>query len=337
MNTKRLKSLVGRITPNGVLSKMTAHRTVIFTLHRVLSASAYQRQRFARSITMTDIGLETLLGNMRKHFEIVPLSYLYQSNRPNQCQSVRPKAILTFDDGWRDNYDVAYPILKATQTPATIFLSTNFISSPLGFWWQHLGEMLAYAKEEGQLRTSIKYHLRRLLPNSRALEIDCFEHPDQCIELIKQLHYDETLHIVTSLAEVTQIPLEPHGLTWAQCEEMSQHGISFGSHTLSHPRLSLLTTEQQHHELATSRKILEDSNLNYINAICFPYGDYNEHTLTQAAEIYDFGLTTDTGTLSAKRQGHNSYQLPRINLCQGLAQDIGRFHFRLLTACMKVA
>ena len=88
------------------------------------------------------------------------------------------------------------------------------------------------------------------------------------ISIIKEKHYNESLNITHKALQITGQKLISHGLNWSLCEEMSEHRISFGSHTLSHPRLSLLSPGCLENELLLSKLQIENRGLNYVNAIC---------------------------------------------------------------------
>jgi len=67
---------------------------------------------------------------LQKHFNVVPLGKLGILQIENSVhRTTKPHCVLTFDDGWKDFYDYAFPLLKKYKVPATVFLPTEFIRS----------------------------------------------------------------------------------------------------------------------------------------------------------------------------------------------------------------
>ena len=137
--------------------------------------------------------------------------------------------ILTIDDGYEDNYSLAYPILKQFGFPATIFLVSSY-----------LGQTNRWDRDE--------------ILTGRAL----------------------------------------FGLTAAK--EMQNDGISFGSHTRTHPFLTRLSQQQTREEICQSKADLEQNLGIRIRLFSYPYGDYDDQVAAAVKETgFDGACTTDTG------------------------------------------
>lgn len=88
-------------------------------------------------------------------------------------------------------------------------------------------------------------------------------------------------------------------LTVKQMKEMMSHGMSFQSHTVNHPDLSVTDNATQKAELTDSVDFLEDKLNTKVNTIAYPSGRYNQTTLDLAKKTYKLGLTTNEGLASA--------------------------------------
>lgn len=327
------KSLIGRLFGATLLPFLLRRKLVIFTFHRVLTTQEYANCRFEKSITVTDTGLASFLHHIKQHFDIIPLSQLTVESHNSPSENNKPQAVITFDDGWRDNYTLGLPLFRQYQIPATVFLSTAYIDSPLGFWWQHLGEMLTAANLNENQRQAIKDLILQTLGKPPALLQQEFNDVDALIHIIKRDHYDQAIELTQAIARLTNTELRPHGLSWEECREMSEHGIEFGSHTLNHPRLSLLQGDKLKTELADSKQRIIAQNINYVDAICYPYGDYNQAVVNESQRNYRIGLTTNSGIVAQNQRV--SLTLPRINVSEQVARHIGLLNYRLLKAAVK--
>jgi peptidoglycan/xylan/chitin deacetylase (PgdA/CDA1 family) len=127
-------------------------------------------------------------------------------------------------------------------------------------------------------------------------------------------------------------PWEPEGgerarlLTSAEVAELAEQGIEFGSHTLTHPQLTALGSEEVTRELAESRLALRERLGLDAAAIAYPYGDVDASVQQLAwACGYEFGLTTRDGTATFE---DDLLELPRIEIqpadtVEGFAEKLG--------------
>src|SRR5262249_12279768 len=129
------------------------------------------------------------LTMLKKHFAIVPLGALLK-NDGIAGRSARPRCVITFDDGWRDNYDLAFPILRRHGLPATIFLTTDFIGTDHAFWHTQLIYLFTPTvvtralRDERTLRaypSPVRHELRRLARGGPL----CTHVLDPLIEIVK--------------------------------------------------------------------------------------------------------------------------------------------------------
>lgn len=332
MKIKRFfKSAVGFGAGLGCLQYVLRNRTVIFMFHRVVDEEYYNRCTFQQSILITVPGFRSFLDWARNNFSIVPLSSFMDAYPPSFPATPQPTAVITFDDGWVDNYDNAFPLLQKQKIPATIFLSTNYIGSSLGFWWQSLGETLTNPNLSQANRNRIRNYLdeKLELPGNRG---NVFEAVDTAIETIKDKHPLQAEEITKDILETVGEKPVNQSLTWDQCREMSHHGIEFGSHTLSHPRLTQLDQAALTKELQDSKTQLYRNQINVVDAVCYPYGDCNETTLERAGNYYTLGVTTEKGLVDNKN--HKPLSLPRINVPEKVAVNRFLMQYRLLKAAL---
>lgn len=324
-----IKEIIGASLGRVLFKSLLREKTVVFGLHRVVKEQDYNDCTFQKSTLITENSFITFLQWLKKEFEIVPLSWLINNEKQKHLNSEKPQAVITFDDGWRDNYDLAFPILKQEEIPATIFLSVNYIGSHLGFWWHGIGTLFTDKKLSATCKQQILQHLHRNL-EKKDVDFDVFSQVDRFIELLKKEYPNRAEQITHEVYEICGRKRSPNGLTWEQCETMSEYGIEFGSHTLSHPMLSSLSDDKLSFELTHSKSLLLEKKVNYIDAVCYPFGGYDNRTLSLAKKYYSIGLTTGFGVVSGELSGR--MDLPRINVSEKVNSDRLHAQYRLLKA-----
>jgi peptidoglycan/xylan/chitin deacetylase (PgdA/CDA1 family) len=124
---KRVKALMGRaLVETGLLRRMMGDAGLVVAFHRVNDDSA-------DSLTCRVSDFEQYCRFFRRSFEPIPLSEFV--DRMEHGRSVAGTLAITFDDGYRDNFDNAAPILKRFDLPATFFIASGFMSTDHVAWW----------------------------------------------------------------------------------------------------------------------------------------------------------------------------------------------------------
>lgn len=205
-----------------------------------------------------------------------------------------PAVLVTFDDGYRDNFDIAAPILRERGIPATFFLPTGFFEEPRLPWWDRVACIL---KQSRVNRLTLP-----LRPDGDAppLTIDLTEiSRPAAIRMVIDAFLDGRIAddswFLTMMAERAEVVLDPSTAAralfadWDQVRRLTgpETGLSVGSHGHSHRRLAGLDDDAQRDELAGSRRILEDRLGRPVEALAYPYGwpgTFDERTRSLAAE-----------------------------------------------------
>ena len=217
-----------------------------------------------------------------------------------------PAALVTFDDGYRDNFDIAVPILKELNVPATFFIPTGFLESPKLPWWDHV----AYVIKKTPRR---RLELRRS-PNGDdpplVVKLDSISR-DAAITTIIRSILDESisdlhwfLEQLTAQGEVA-VPAESLNralfMSWEQVRELADSGgqLTIGSHAHGHHNLAKLDLESQQRELVVSKQILEERLGLAVTALAYPFGwpsTYTQTTKMAARESgYRLGFASRAG------------------------------------------
>ncbi len=275
-------------------------------------------------------GLLTSTATFRRHLELVreqcEVLTLGEavSVVKGERHTARPAAVITFDDGYRDNYDHALPVLREMGLPATVFVSTGAIgnSQPLHhdrIYWQ-----ITRACQLG-------VELRELFEGVglRAVRVDELCRIKYPLALVEQL-----VHLPFAAREKLLARLEaklgadyPAGfdmLSWEMVAEMAQAGVSFGSHSDLHPVLTLEDAHTIERELRRSRRMLEERLNRPARHFAYPNGCYNAAIKAMVAKLgFDVAVTTER---RLARPGDDLHALARISLCEESTRGVlGRY------------
>ncbi|MFO1022461.1 MAG: polysaccharide deacetylase family protein [Planctomycetales bacterium] len=262
---------------------------------------------------------------LKSEFDLIAPSELDDVFRARQRRCV----LITFDDGYQDNYSLAYPVLKNHNVSATFFLSTGFLDHPHISWWDDVSWM-------------VKNSTREKLPSSHWIqgetEIDRDE-PQKTIrtllQVYKSLPGDETPRYLDFLAAATgsgRCPQEQATgiwMTWDMVREMHQGGMSFGGHTVNHPILARLNPAAKEYEICESCARIQHELGTPVKYFSYPVGgptafDRWTHAALQKAGI-QWAFTYGYGTQASRSDF--PYTIPRIPV----ESDFNMLHFRAMT------
>lgn len=197
-------------------------------------------------------------------------------------------AVITFDDGYKDNYMLAYPILKRYGVPATIFLATGHIDSGTPFWWDRVSYAVHHSdREHLELAPFGTYHFQSTTERwlaARAIREGLKDLPDSqknsvIEELVGQLGVDMPLSLARDMF-----------LSWDEVREMSHNGIDFGAHTVNHPTLVGMPLEQAREEIVGSQKRIQENLDRPTDTFCYPDGRFSNITNAIKAILRENGF-----------------------------------------------
>jgi peptidoglycan/xylan/chitin deacetylase (PgdA/CDA1 family) len=220
--------------------------------------------------------------------------------------------IITFDDGYADNYELAFSTLQKYNLTATIFLTTSNIDSGEIFWYDKLHYILRKTSQKMVTFDSGKYTIKiEDMSRHKAIE--------SANKIFNSVSNKDRLRFFQQLEEQSEVTiLHNHlklanPLNWHKIKEMSKYGIEFGSHTISHPYLSNMSNDEIMYELVTSKKSIQEKLGIEVKSISYPFGSYNKEVM-ECAKIsgYQFGIAYEHNTWRFDRM--QTYAIPRIHV-----------------------
>jgi O-antigen/teichoic acid export membrane protein/peptidoglycan/xylan/chitin deacetylase (PgdA/CDA1 family) len=220
-------------------------------------------------------------------------------------------SMVTFDDGYRDNFDLAFPILQKLKIPAIFFIPTWHINERQLGWW----DIIAYLVKKTTLTTFIfegrSYDardktalIRRLLNEVKSANLSEFEE--------HQRKLAEALKVPLPAIEVQTKEL----MTWEQIRAMEDGGMTIGSHTHQHVILSKQDTEGLRYQFRTSTEILKKELRKPLRSVAYPVGGYEHFNLEtkQIAQEFDYQLGFSYLTGVNNLNGIDPFDVKRVDI-----------------------
>ncbi len=311
---------------SGLLSffkKIALENTVtILTYHRILEHnSEYIEPGMYVSRDMFDMQMQTL----RNQYSVIKLSTLARALGGHDIlpQPNKPYCIITFDDGWRDNYENAFPVLKKYSIPATIFLTTDYIGSNKWFWPDEIKYLIMH--NQGKLIAQVTG-----ISFSKNLE----KFSDIVIKELKERYYTEIEKVMEKVKQQCIISIDTNSrrmVNESEIKEMSEYGIEFGSHSHTHRILDKLSRKEINFELTKSKEILENKGINFVPIFCYPNGNYNQDIINCVKESgYNAAVTTKRGHIDLRNiKQLDLFTLPRIGIHNDISYTESLFQWRI--------
>ena len=269
----------------------------ILAYHRVWDIG--DESRFPWDPELVSCGVEEFAWQMRwiaRHMDPVPLAELLDAQE-GRGRLPQRAVVVTFDDGHRDNYTHAFPVLRETGVPATVFLSTDYMDSGRTFWFDRVAHQFHATVQAHVTLPSLglSFALAGTETRRRAA--------DETLAAMKQVPEAVRLAALDELQEAAGVADGAPGsgaLSWTEVADMRTSGlVAFGSHTASHPVLSRLDEARIRAELGRSRAELVTRDLGDADVLAYPVGGdeaYDERVVRIARECgYRLGISYTPG------------------------------------------
>ena len=271
-------------------------------MHRVLTES-HRQESALPGLAVTPNTLADLIRHLTAEFDCVTvtegLKRLHAHSAP-----ARPLLALTFDDGRRDNFLYARPILNAYNVPATFYIPAGFVGSSELLWHDAVGYAAAAFITSGRtrelnklLRTNMKYRDAQHASHWTANHLKSFHENDRRqIELLLQREAGEF-----------ELPVFERSMDWNDLRQLVREGHEIGSHTMTHAVLGENQTHRLEAEIVTSKSVLEENLSVEIRSFSYPTGATSESAVEWVSRAgYESAVTTQAGV--------NCSQTPTLHL-----------------------
>lgn len=264
-------------------------RLLVLTYHNLSDepkSGTFEKELFELRPSVTKSQFESHLQVLKEKFRVVSLPDIVREKKEkgrleNDC------IVITFDDGYESFYHLAFLLLKKYDLPATVFLPTDFINGQRTFWWEELLQIIFYALPSDKSTSALIPLMGEKLAKQFCAAGNEVERKKEFLEsleiYLRNIEDGQREEKIKNLKEILRSDgdvklTKQRTLNWEQIAEMSQQGISFGSHTCSHLNLRFASLEKVEEELSKSKAIIEKKLGARVVCFAYPYeGDFETH------------------------------------------------------------
>ncbi len=259
---------------------------------------------------------------LKEHYHIVSIDELLSalaSHRPLPPRSV----MITFDDGYRDFMDRAWPVLENLHIPVILFVATDYLSEGRLFWWDRLYQgIFQTERKELHIPSVGDWSWQNAGQRTRAFV--------EVKEQLKKINHRRATRLVEEILETLAVSPETSGalLTWQDLRRLYSSGLCVGAHTRSHPILSRLTLDEARQEIVGSQQDLHRELGQTWPIFAYPSGHLADLRSGLVAVLRQAGFQVATTMI----EGHNVLGCtPPLRLKRvGMAPHLSMEEFRLV-------
>jgi peptidoglycan/xylan/chitin deacetylase (PgdA/CDA1 family) len=271
--------------------------------------------RFSHVSDLNATSAKTLtshLNYLTKHYKIISLSELSKaliSGEPIPANS----AVITIDDGYRDTFEVAFPIFRQFNVSATLFVVTDFLDKKSWIWtdkarfilFNTTAETVSFQVNSKLIEKNFNDKISRLAAatkiNSELKTLSLIDREAKLLELASLLK-----------VEIPDVPTKDfESITWDEAVELDRNGVAIESHSVSHPILPLISADALKFELVKSKELIEKHLQRDVKLFCYPNGNHGQREIDAvSAAKYDSAVST---IIDLCENSSNKFALPRVD------------------------
>jgi peptidoglycan/xylan/chitin deacetylase (PgdA/CDA1 family) len=319
-------------------SVILRRRAVVLMYHRVLSLDERRDTGSHPGIVVTRKTFARQIAVLKRQF--VPLSLdEFAERMERRLPFASSSCLVTFDDGWHDNFTNALPILRHHGVPAVVFLPVNFVGQQRLFWREALTHLMVELVHRGRRDPSVTKRCEPLLRSiglERVLEATGTDPRPFVIDVIAshtglKTQAVEPLLMVLS-AElgicVEDLRTPDTFIDWEQAEAMSRDGIAFGGHGADHRLLTDIGPDAADREIGAAREMMRRTFNDTVPTFSYPNGNWNPEVVDRVKRSgYRLAFTTVPGFVSCD---DDRFTVKRLNVHESATDSTPMFLARVV-------
>ncbi|MGA6826489.1 polysaccharide deacetylase family protein [Nitrospira sp. NS4] len=314
-------------------------RAVILMYHRVLTPEQMCRSGSHPAIMVDCETFAEQMAVVKRRFKVLSIEeFADRMERKSPFES--SSCLITFDDGWQDNFTNALPVLRRYELPALVFLPVNFIGRNRLFWQEALVHLLVLAVRTVRREPAREVRIREALDPiglAEVLDLNDSDPRSRIIETISRNRAGLTPSLVdTALANLRSEFGVENGdvegtdsfMNWEQIAEMSRHGIAFGGHGSEHRLLSEMPIEEAREDIRMSKEVFDVRCKGMFPTFSYPRGYWTPQVAESVrAAGFRLAFLAKGGSVSCE---DDPFTIRRVNICQAATESMPMFLARVV-------
>jgi len=309
------------------------NRAVVLMYHRVVDIAELNWSYLQPGMYVTKETFEMQMEYLSRRYHVVALEEFIEILKGGY-RIKRNTCVISFDDGWKETYTYAFPILKKYNLPAAVFLVSGSVGRNQWLWPENVAyfftryfQIVQFKEHQPTIYSALqRVGFFRLVSNEGLTSAQKIE---VMIETMKDLEEGEREKMICDMEEWLKDHREaecpkPLTLNWGEITEMGKSNITFGSHTKSHTILTKVSKTKALEEIVESKQEIERRLLKSCTVFCYPNGDNDDEIRKLVRQHYACAFTTQSGFV---KPSDNLYGLKRIAIHNDIA------FLRALFAC----
>lgn len=239
---------------------------IVFNYHNFSKYNNYKIKRGNQLETGFNRNFEKQIKWLEAHFNFLSSENFFHG-KPSKGINI----MLTFDDGYKDNFDIAYPIIKKNKVPTAFFIVTSIPNANSWLWH----DKLRFLVNEGKLNSAKSELILKDL--NRGKEID-----RNTIDMVNRM--------------MGGYHKERHMMSWEEIITLGNNDFIIGSHTHTHTPLQFLTSIEKDNELTESLEMISSHINRKVTHFAYPNGLYDDESTKKMVKYgIKYAYTTKNG------------------------------------------
>jgi peptidoglycan/xylan/chitin deacetylase (PgdA/CDA1 family) len=264
-----LGKIINNIGLNFVVRKLRNNNLIVINYHRISGANHHTDFDDDVFEHTAEVFRKQILW-LKKNFDLIDQATLIELVSTGSFNFKGNAVLITFDDGYIDNYTLAYPILKEFGVPAIFFVPYSSIEDRKVGWWDSISWMVGKTALKRADYSNVKLDFTSAMSRSVSAK--------RLHSHLKVTPDSETKTLVAEMSKVLDVELpsldrqSEELMSWGQLKEVAANGIAVGSHSISHRLLSQISDEAQSCEIKDSKRLIEEKLGLPVDTIAYPVG-----------------------------------------------------------------